>query len=206
MTAAKRDRRYRAPDRETILAAAAELFDRRGYRSTTMQDLADHLGIAKATLYAHTKSKIDVLTGILDQWTSQLQQDLDAAVNQAEPAEMVRTLLRRWTERAVQMRPQRAVFLLCAGDHELPPELSRRYRDWEREIHQRLRDLVELSQQMAVVRPELVPQVVAVHLSAIPNRLADHLVDNPAMSLDVAVEQSLDMLLNGLFVLRNRAK
>ena len=106
-----RDRRYRAPDRETILDVAAEMFERHGYRSTTMQDLAEQLNISKATLYAHANSKTDVLVGILEQWTRLVGQDLDEAVQHPSPADRVRILLRLWT------RPDgRALGLYQAGD------------------------------------------------------------------------------------------
>lgn len=194
-----RDRRVRAPERDTILAVAADLIRRRGYRSTTMQDLAEELGIAKATLYAHARSKSDVLVGIIDQWTRHIDEDLDTALQHAKPTERVRVLLRLWTERSVVMKAHRSVFALCASEHELPANLSARYRDWEAAIQHRLRELVTLAQSLGVVRAEINPTVAALNLIHAPTWAADHLVETGLMDLDAAVEQVLDVVLHGLF-------
>lgn len=196
---AVRDRRLRAPDRETILNVAAELFGQRGYRSTTMQDLADELRISKATLYAHANSKADVLVGIIEQWTRHLDEDLDEAVRHPNTVERVRILLRLWTERSVSMRAHRTVFDLCASDHELPADVSVRYRDWEQSLQERLRALVELAQELRVVRAEINPTVAAVNLINTPHWAADRLVQPGLMDVDSAIDQILDVLLYGLF-------
>lgn len=194
-----RDRRYRAPDRDTILNVAAELFERQGYRATTMQDLADQLNIAKATLYAHTRSKTDVLVGIIEQWTGLVDQDLDEAVRHPSPVQRVRVLLRLWIRRSVQMKAHRTVFALCASDHELPPEVSARYRSWEDAIQRRLESLILLAQKLEVVRAEVNPSVAALNLLYAPVWAADRLVLPGRLDVDGAVEQVLDVLLHGLF-------
>ena len=198
-SAQSRDRRYRAPERETILDVAAELFERHGYRSTTMQDLAEQLNISKATLYAHTKSKTDVLVGILEQWTRLVGQDLDEAVAHPRPVERVRILLRLWTRRSVEMKAHRTVFALCASDHELAPEVSAGYRVWENSLQERLEALVALAQKLGVVRTEVNTTVAALNLLYAPTWAADRLVEPGLLDVDAAVDQILDVLLHGLF-------
>jgi AcrR family transcriptional regulator len=194
-----RDRRIRAPDRDTILNVAATLFESRGYRATTMQDLADELNISKATLYAHAKSKSDVLVGIIEQWTRLMEADLDEAVCHPQPVERVRVLLRLWTQRSVSMRAHRTVFALCASDHELAPDVSVRYRDWEDTMQDRLQALVVLAQKLGVVRREINPTVAAANLINAPHWAADRLVEPGVLDEKTAVEQILDVLLYGLF-------
>jgi AcrR family transcriptional regulator len=48
------------------LEAAQELFTRDGYVTTTIAAIAEHAGVAVQTVYASTKSKRDILKGILD--------------------------------------------------------------------------------------------------------------------------------------------
>jgi TetR/AcrR family transcriptional regulator, cholesterol catabolism regulator len=196
---AVRDRRLRAPDRDTIFNVAAGLFERRGYRATTMQDLADQLNISKATLYAHAGSKRDVLVGVIEQWTHHLERDLDEALRRPDPVERVRILLRLWTQSSVDMKSHRTVFDLCASDHELPPDVSARYRDWEGSLQERLHALVELAQRLGVVRAAVNPTVAAVNLVGAPHWAADRLVEPGLMDVPTAVEQILDVMLHGLF-------
>lgn len=56
-----RRRRTVEERRAEIVWAAAELFDRDGYSSTTMEDIARALGIAKPTLYHYFSSKDEIL-------------------------------------------------------------------------------------------------------------------------------------------------
>ena len=197
--APERDRRYRAPDRNTILNVAADLFQRRGYRSTTMQDLADELGISKATLYAHGKSKTDVLVGIFEQWTEVMEQDLDTAVRHPEPVERVRLLLRLWIQRSVSMQAHRTVFALCASDHELAPDVTARFAAWDDSIQARLEALVALAQKLGVVRPQVNTTVAALNLITAPHWAADRLVAPGVLDVETAVNHVLDVLLRGLF-------
>ncbi|GBC81802.1 HTH-type transcriptional repressor KstR2 [bacterium HR10] len=52
---------------EEILRAAAELFYEKGYHATTMQDVADRVGMLKGSLYYYIDSKEDLLYITLDQ-------------------------------------------------------------------------------------------------------------------------------------------
>jgi AcrR family transcriptional regulator len=58
--------RQAAETRRRIFEAAQELFTRDGYVTTTIAAIAEHAGVAVQTVYANTKSKRDILKGILD--------------------------------------------------------------------------------------------------------------------------------------------
>jgi AcrR family transcriptional regulator len=57
--------RKRDPNRERIVDAARVHFFSHGFRSVTMDDLAEELGISKKTLYAHFPGKFDLLEAVL---------------------------------------------------------------------------------------------------------------------------------------------
>jgi len=64
-------RHRRDPNRQRIVAAARIHFFNHGFRSVTMDDLAEELGISKKTLYAHFPGKFDLLEAVLaDKLTS----------------------------------------------------------------------------------------------------------------------------------------
>src|SRR5438445_8015134 len=60
-------RRNQAPDssRQRIVEAARAHFFSHGFRSVTMDDLAEELAISKKTLYAHYPGKFDLLEAVL---------------------------------------------------------------------------------------------------------------------------------------------
>src|SRR5262249_14525342 len=59
-------RRKRDPNRQRIVDAARAHFFSHGFRSVTMDDLADELGISKKTIYAYFPGKFDLLEAVLD--------------------------------------------------------------------------------------------------------------------------------------------
>jgi AcrR family transcriptional regulator len=50
--------------REAILAVALKLFSQRGYDATSLQDIADEMGLTKAAVYYHYKTKVELLHAI----------------------------------------------------------------------------------------------------------------------------------------------
>src|ERR1700739_2569633 len=51
---------------DAVRSAACELFADRGYRGTSMKDIARVLDVSAPNLYNHTVSKQDLLFGIMD--------------------------------------------------------------------------------------------------------------------------------------------
>jgi AcrR family transcriptional regulator len=52
--------------RATVVDTACELFAERGYRGTSMKDIAEVLGVRASSLYNHVTSKQDILFAIMD--------------------------------------------------------------------------------------------------------------------------------------------
>lgn len=52
--------------RSEIVEAARQLFRAKGYDQTTTQDVMDHLGIAKGTIYHYFKSKEELLEAVIE--------------------------------------------------------------------------------------------------------------------------------------------
>jgi AcrR family transcriptional regulator len=57
-----------AERRQQIITLAASLFDQGGYASTTMDDIAREVGVAKPTLYHYFPSKDDILHAIHEEF------------------------------------------------------------------------------------------------------------------------------------------
>ena len=69
--------------RADIINAARYLFETREYENTTMQDVMNHLGIAKGTIYYYFTSKEELLEAVIndmvDENTAAMQNILDQA-------------------------------------------------------------------------------------------------------------------------------
>jgi AcrR family transcriptional regulator len=55
----------RTDTRDRILSVGLRLFAEQGYANTSLREIAEELGVTKAALYFHYKTKEDIVTGIL---------------------------------------------------------------------------------------------------------------------------------------------
>lgn len=96
-----------------ILAAAMELFSRKGYAATSMRDLADAVGLQPGSLYAHIRSKEDLLVGIIEQVRdSFLTNGETALADSSEPAaERLRRFIAAHLQIIFDNRASAVVFL-----------------------------------------------------------------------------------------------
>ncbi|GHE92149.1 TetR family transcriptional regulator [Amycolatopsis deserti] len=82
-------------DPDAALHAALELFWRQGYEATSMQDLVDHLGVNRASLYATYGSKHDLYLRALDRYCEMRGTQTMTALNRPGPAvDAVRDFIR----------------------------------------------------------------------------------------------------------------
>jgi AcrR family transcriptional regulator len=85
-------------NRGTVLDAACLLFADRGYRATSMKDIATALGVRAPSLYNHVSSKQEILYAIMDTAMDRALAALDEALDGVDD---VADQLRRATESLV---------------------------------------------------------------------------------------------------------
>ena len=80
--------------RAELVRAAARLFAERGYHGTSMGDIADALGVQKASLYSLTESKQQLLYDAVRAGAEAFHSALDAVEDEAHAVERIRQALR----------------------------------------------------------------------------------------------------------------
>jgi AcrR family transcriptional regulator len=120
--------RTQAPDfeqrRERIVAEAAELFARDGFRGSSINDLAGACGVSKSLLYHYFPSKEDILYAVMAGHLDQLIEDAAAAVaTEAEAEARLRRLLHDFMAHYVGASSRQKVLLNELGN--LPPDRRR---------------------------------------------------------------------------------
>lgn len=65
---------------QEIFSAALHLFQEKGYHGTSMQDLADAMGMQKASLYYYIRSKEELLVRVCERGTGAFTQELNEIV------------------------------------------------------------------------------------------------------------------------------
>jgi AcrR family transcriptional regulator len=68
MTEVTKEAHARPDTRARIQSVALELFAEQGYDKTSLREIAERLGVTKAALYYHFKSKEDIVTSLVEDY------------------------------------------------------------------------------------------------------------------------------------------
>ena len=86
----------RTDTRSRVQSVALELFAEHGYEKTSLREIAERLGVTKAALYYHFKSKEDIVYSFTDDYFAGLDDLLDWAKDQPRTDEARREILDRY--------------------------------------------------------------------------------------------------------------
>lgn len=92
------DPRSRTDTRARIQQIAVELFTEHGYEGTSLREIAERLGVTKAALYYHFKSKEDIIQSLVEDYQGQMDALIDLARSEPRTAETRREILARYMD------------------------------------------------------------------------------------------------------------
>jgi AcrR family transcriptional regulator len=99
---AHHEARSRTDTRARIQRIAVELFTEHGYEGTSLREIAEHLGVTKAALYYHFKSKEDIILSLVQDYQSQMDALIGWAREHPGNAETRREILNRYMDIVVE--------------------------------------------------------------------------------------------------------
>jgi len=76
---------YKEQARERIIDAALRVFAEKGYHETTMEDVADKLGVSEGTIYLYFKSKKELFKAISEPGEHQVAEVISSAIESEDP-------------------------------------------------------------------------------------------------------------------------
>ena len=110
--------------RDRILRTAADLFRERGYRATTLDEIAAQLGMSKASLYGYFRAKEDMLAAISRQTIEGFTRELGLILrSDLGPDEKLRRVVRQHVRFVIANRSFLTVFF--SEEPNLPPRIAR---------------------------------------------------------------------------------
>lgn len=132
--------------RERTVEAAAQLFYDRGYEKTTLEAVAETLGVTKPFIYGHFKSKAELLADICTRGVSASLVAIDTALElEATPSEKLRRFARDFL--IAVLSNQRNIAILTREEKNLEPldfdRLSALRREFDRKLVSLLHSGVE---------------------------------------------------------------
>jgi len=169
------------------------MFADRGFEETTVDDIADALGVSRRTLFRYFASKNDMVWGDFDWVLGRLRRCLDATASD----EPLHVALRRAAVESnryedEQLPELRIRMRLITGVPALQAHSALRYAEW--------RDVIAewVGERLGCEPGDLIPQTVA-H-AALGTSMAAFLVwvDDPSSDLVANLEQAYRLLGEGL--------
>lgn len=162
-------RRNRKAD---VMAAAVDVFWRKGYAASSVQDIADAVGVLKGSLYYYISSKEDLLFWIVEDVHDQSRRILDEVVAlDVAPLERLRTYIERHVGWYLDNVEEVTVFFRdwrsLAG--ERLAVVADRRRGYDRVI----RELIVAAKDNGDADPALDPKFASFFLLAAVNHVPD---------------------------------
>jgi len=93
-----------SPAKSRVISAAAELFAQHGVGGTSLQMIADAIGVTKAAVYHQFKSKDEIVVAAAEAELARVTAALDAAEAEPDPGRAREVLLTRIVDLAVERR------------------------------------------------------------------------------------------------------
>jgi AcrR family transcriptional regulator len=89
---------HRVDTRTRIQQVALELFSERGYEATSLREIAERLGVTKAALYYHFRTKEEIVQSLFEDQLAQLDTLIAWARQQPPSVETRREFVRRYAD------------------------------------------------------------------------------------------------------------
>jgi TetR/AcrR family transcriptional regulator, cholesterol catabolism regulator len=139
--------------REELTRIAARLFAERGYQGTSLADLAEALGVQKASLYHHIASKEDLLWDVAWEGAEAFHAALDGVPADAPAAERIRLAL--GAHLAVVGGQLDVATVFVREWRHLSDERRRRFAAERRRYEERIRELFRAGVEESQLRTDL---------------------------------------------------
>ena len=185
----------RAAVLDEIVHAAAAAFGEVGYRTATLDVIAERAGLSKVTLYRYVSSKEDLLSLVVERTIATFRTGLREIVEQRRPADET---LRRIVGFQVRLLAENLAFLTVffAEESGLPAPMAaqaaRAKREYDRTIERVVREGIEAGR----LRP-LPPTLVVFGLLGMCNWLHKWYRPEGALSPEQIADVFVDLLERG---------
>ena len=180
-----------------IYEHATQLFASRGYAGTSLQDIADAVGLTRPALYYYFKSKEDLLANLVAEITQESAESMGAIAGQVDldPAAklhaIVKSGVRRQAEYSARFR------LLILSESDLPTDLAARHERGRRSVLKAVAQVIDEGIRTGVFR-NVEPRVAALGLLGMTNWVAWWYQPGTASSVDDIAEELAGMAVASL--------
>ncbi|MDF1855131.1 TetR/AcrR family transcriptional regulator [Pseudooceanicola sp.] len=181
--------------RRAALRVAARIFNEKGYHATSLDEIADEIGVTKTALYYYFKNKEQLLYECI-KLTYNCGQNarLEAEKADGSAFEKLQLLYRRFMENLME---ERGAYTTMANIRSLPQDHQAELLDRRRALDRYSRMLIEKAIEEGDLRPVDVRITSNFFLGAVNWILRWHSEDDAMSPQDVSAH-FLDLFMNGI--------
>ena len=145
--------------RERILRSAVELFAEQEFELVSIDDVAEHAGVGKGSVYRQFRSKEALYAAAVINGFSELQREIRTALARCTSTrEQIETIVRHsvkffWS--------RRQFFALLRDPKALPPSQERQYRAQRNDLSQLISSVLEHGVRRGAIRPGIDTRMAA---------------------------------------------
>jgi AcrR family transcriptional regulator len=190
--------RKSAERRQAILQRAAELFDRKGYANTSLDDVAKAVGIKREAVYYYYKNRAEILLAIIGPQSVALIEGLrEIAARDVAAPEKLKLAIRNHLQRFDRYCLEMTVSLrdgLFEVSHDVRSEMQRIWKQYE----QLWIDLILEGQESGAFEKLGDPKMIAFAVLGMCNWLARWYNPRKSASIDEIIETYTRLVTAGL--------
>ena len=182
-----------------VVATAARIFSEKGYEATSIQEIAEEVGILKGSLYYYIDTKEDLLFDVIKEaYDAALRVTRELEQLEGGALDLIEALVRMHAETFAATRLQSSVFF--REFRSLSEERQAEIREAGDVYNRFVVSQIIRGQEAGEVRPEVSPRLAAIGIVGMMNSMAFwYRPDGPATPAQIGAEFSR-LVIEGLKV------
>ncbi len=187
---------HRDAKRDAVLRAAARLFTTRGFKGTSLDDIAASLGVTKPTLYHYIANKEEILFACVQRGLDALRTGIDETTRRGiDGRDKLRAVLQQY---AAIVTSDFGLCVLRVGEEPLAEPRRRELRALKASIDAEFQVLIEDAMARGTVAPGDAAMAAFSVVGALSGIGRWYRPENPEHSLQNAIDHCIEMLMRGV--------
>lgn len=166
-----------------LLATAAKVFARRGYKGASIEEIAEEAGYSHGAVYSNFDGKADLFLAVLEDYMAERAQELaetQAALARDAPIEIrARALADQWMDRFAKDRASFLLHMEFVAHAGRDPKLAERFGTRSAALREAIAAYIAHYQELEGIEADLPPDELALILRALGIGLAIEALVSP---------------------------
>ncbi len=180
--------------RARIVQKANELFNLKGYRTVTLNDLSSRLGMSKKTFYQYFTGKEEIAEAVLEEVMSQVAAKIaEAGSKKGNPLDILRETLAAIRGEVTRLNP-----LFLEDVQKYIPHLWQRVEQFRAKQVMALEQLLRKARTAGVVRPIDPRLATVIFLECVQSFVRPDFASKHGFTIGEVMDALFDMFLDGI--------